>query len=89
LMGKASGKLNTYLIHGIPCIVTRLDGLKWLDRYGAVRFIDSFDELPLAMKYVRDHYAQMSLGCIDASTQELDISKALAELMSFFDYDLT
>ena len=57
-ISSSSGKLNSFMKVGVPCVVSRLPGLRWLEKSGAGVVIDTPTQVTEAVKLIDASYAE-------------------------------
>jgi hypothetical protein len=70
-IGHSSGKLNTFLKAGVPCIVSKSRGLSWAVRTAGCVAVDSVGDLLSAIQLIERDYEERSLLAISAYNEQL------------------
>ncbi len=83
VMGKASGKLATYLQQGIPVIVTKHPSLNYVDEYMAGVMIDSLKEIEEALRRITHRYSDYSTNANRCFNSEFDITESIKHFSGF------
>lgn len=78
---RSSGKINSFLQCGVPCIVSNLAGLLWVEKSGSGKCIDDIYGVTAAIKTIEDDYRNYSRNACDTFDSELSIDKPLSELV--------
>jgi hypothetical protein len=84
-MGTASGKLCLYMKNALPVITTRLDCFDWVEAAGCGVRIASMDELPAAVRAIRDGYDGYVCNVRRFYDTNLDFSRAFVPVAAHVD----
>jgi hypothetical protein len=70
-IGHSSGKLNTFLKAGVPCIVSRSRGLSWAVHAAGCVAVDSVRDLLSAIQLIERNYEERCLLAVSAYNEKL------------------
>ncbi len=70
-IGASSGKINSFLKFGVPCIASDFEGLKWIEEGGAGECISDLHEVLAACQKILSNYESYRKNCIDIYTEKL------------------
>lgn len=65
-IGHSSGKLNTFLKSGVPCVVSSSRGLSWAVRSAGCLAVDNVDNLIAAIQEIERNYEERALQAVSA-----------------------
>jgi hypothetical protein len=75
-MGTASGKINSFLQFGIPCIVNNFEGLRWIEKNGAGICINNASETLSSIQKIFSEYHRYQQQSVDTYNNLLNFEQA-------------
>lgn len=85
LMGTASGKLCLYMKNALPVITTRLECFEWVEREGCGVRVGTMDEIPAAVRAIREGYDGFACNVRRFYDAHLDFKKNFAPVAAHVD----
>jgi hypothetical protein len=80
LIGHSSGKLNSFLRVGVPCVVNNYEGLRWVQEGGAGIAVDGPQAVQDAVQRIVSDYAVFSQAALGLFERELSFSRKFAAI---------
>lgn len=75
-IGASSGKINFFLQSGIPCIVNKFEGLRWVEENGAGICVDNASEVLSATQRIFSEYKKYQQQSVDTFNKLLNYDRA-------------
>jgi hypothetical protein len=83
-IGHSSGKINSFLQHGVPCVVSDLIGLHWVRKTGSGVCVKNISEVSQAISIIEGNYKSFSKSAVSAFDSLLSIDDPMSELVDLF-----
>jgi len=80
LIGHSSGKLNSFLRAGVPCIVNDYEGLRWVQEGGAGIAVGGAEGVLDAVQRIAAGYDAFSRAALELFERELSFSRKFAAI---------
>ncbi len=84
VMGKSSGKIATYLQHGLPVVATQHSSLEYIDRYNAGRMVMGADEVVRILPELSKDALGFSRRAVTCYENEFDLSSGFNSILAAF-----
>ncbi len=72
----SSGKVNQFLQLGVPCVVSNIEGLRWVEEAGAGVCVDRPEDVLAAAQEIVANYARYERNAADIFEKELSFDRA-------------
>ena len=83
-IGYSSGKINSFLQHGVPCVVSDLIGLHWVGKTGSGVCVNDISEVSQAIATIDNNYESFSKSAASTFDSLLSIDDSMSELVGLF-----
>lgn len=76
----SSGRINSYLRFGIPCIVSDFIGFHWIERDNAGVCVKNWQEVLPAIVKINNNYKKYSDAAVKTFNEHLNVDRALSNI---------
>lgn len=83
LMGYASGRVNSYLVNGVPCLATDLVGLRWIRRWHAGEIsTNKVDDVVYKINLMLKNISYYREGCKNVAESQLNFDYHFSKMLN-------